>query len=114
MPNCVYYQLDAVEGFRKCPPKAIYKDNHKLFLIFSVKCRILKRRFFAFPRGPGGFREVRGAGRNHFHLSWYLLEPGVTSYDQKTNKEKTHIKTYFIGDVFLNNLVWTQFLRPGT
>ena len=26
----------------------------------------------AFPGDPGGFREVREAGRNHFHLSWYL------------------------------------------
>ena len=90
---------------------AEYKD---FFAIFSENNRVLKLRLLAFPKGPGWFREVRGAGRNHFHLSWYLLEPGVTSYDQKTNKEKTHIKTYFIGDVFLNNLVWTQFLRPGT
>ena len=37
----------------------------------------------AFPGGPGGFRELREAGRNHFHLSWYLLVPGITSYDQK-------------------------------
>ena len=39
-----------------------------------------KLSFLAFPEGPGGFRELRGAGRNHFHLSWYLLVPGVTSY----------------------------------
>ena len=36
----------------------------------------------AFPGGPGGFREPREAGRNHFHLSWYLIVPGVTSYGQ--------------------------------
>ena len=38
---------------------------------------------FAFPGGPGGLREVRGAGRNHFHLSWYLIVPGITSCGQK-------------------------------
>ena len=37
----------------------------------------------ALPGGPGGFRELREASRNHFHLSWYLLVPGITSYDQK-------------------------------
>ena len=41
----------------------------------------------AFPQGPGGFRELREAGRNHLHLSWYLLVPGVTSYGQKTNEK---------------------------
>ena len=45
-------------------------------LIFSVffleRNRVLKRRLFAFPQGPGGFRELREAGRNHFHL---LLVP---------------------------------------
>ena len=45
---------------------------------------------FGFCRGPGGFREVREASRNHFHLSWYLIVPGITSYDQKgINKEIT-------------------------
>ena len=53
------------------------------FLNFSVKFRVLKLRFVAFSQGPGGFREVQEAGRNHFHLSWYLLVPGVTSYEQK-------------------------------
>ena len=37
----------------------------------------------AFSRGPGGFRELREAGRIHFHLSWYLSDYVVTSYDQK-------------------------------
>ena len=36
----------------------------------------------AFVEGPGGFRELREAGKNRFHLSWYLLVPGVTSYDR--------------------------------
>ena len=61
----------------------IYKEYKDFPLICSVKCRVLKLRFFAFPRGPGGFRELREAGRNHFRISWYLLVPGITSYDKK-------------------------------
>ena len=45
--------------------------------------RVLKPMFLVFPGGPGGFMELREADRNHFHLSWYLIVPGVTSYDQK-------------------------------
>jgi len=33
----------------------------------------------AFSRNPGGFRELREVGRNHFHLSWYLSDAVVTS-----------------------------------
>ena len=88
------------------------------FLIFSeFVCKNLgsKTQVFGFSQGPGGFRELREAGRNHFHLSWYLLVPGVTSYGQKTIKEKTRIKTLnCIGYVFLKNLIWTQIWRPGT
>ena len=36
--------------------------------------------FLAFSEGPGGFREVREASRNHFHLSWYLSVSVVTRY----------------------------------
>ena len=39
--------------------------------------------FLAFPQGPGGFRELRKAGRNHSHLSWYLKVAGITSYGRK-------------------------------
>ena len=53
------------------------------FLFYSGQFRVEKLRFLAFPGGPGGFRELREAGRNHFHLSWYLLVPGITSYSQK-------------------------------
>ena len=53
------------------------------FPIFSVQFRVLKLRFWAFTQGPGGFRKVREAGRNHFHLSRYLIVPGVTSYKCK-------------------------------
>ena len=50
---------------------------------FSLNFRVQKLRFLAFPEGPGGFRKLKEAGRNHFHLSWYLLVSVVTSYDQK-------------------------------
>ena len=76
-----------------------------MLYIFGEKFKVSENWLLAFPRGPGGFREPREAGRNHFHLSWYLLVPGVTSYDQKTNKENKHIKTYiYIGYVFLKKL----------
>ena len=63
--------------------KGINKEYKICSLIFSVNVRGLKLRLLAFPGGPGGFRELREAGRNHFHLSWYLSVPGITSYDQK-------------------------------
>ena len=79
------------------PQKGVNKEFKDLFANLSVNFGVLKRRFLGFPEGPGGFRKVREAGRNHFHLSWYLLVPGVTSYGQTTNKEKKHqIKTYFV------------------
>ena len=49
-----------------------------------MKFRVLTNRFSAFSRGPGGFRELREAGRKHFHLSWYLSDTVVTSYGQKS------------------------------
>ena len=54
------------------PKKGLIRNTRIFFPIFSVKNRVLKLRFLAFPEGPGGFRELREAGRNHFHLSWYL------------------------------------------
>ena len=33
-----------------------------------------------FSEGYGGFRELREAGRKHFHPSWYLSDAVVTSY----------------------------------
>ena len=70
------------------PQKRINKEYKDLFSTFSLKNRVLKLRFLAFSEGPGRFRELREAGRNHFHLSWYLLLPGVTSYDQKRSAAK--------------------------
>ena len=55
------------------PPKKEYigliRSNKELFPIFC-KHRVLKLRFLAFPGGPGGFREVREAARNHFRKSY--------------------------------------------
>ena len=65
------------------PEKGVNKANKDFSPNFSLKIRVLKLRFLAFPEGPGGFRELREAGRNHFHLSWYVLVLGVTSYSKK-------------------------------
>ena len=54
------------------PKKGVNKANKDFFPNLSEIVRVLKLRFLAFPQGPGGFRELREAGRNHFHLSWYL------------------------------------------
>ena len=43
-----------------------------------------KTQVLVFTGGPGGVRELREADRNYFHLSWYLIVPGIASYDQKT------------------------------
>ena len=55
------------------PNKGIGKELNYFFLKRNTVQRL---RFLAFSEGPGGFREVREAGRNHFHLSWYLIVPG--------------------------------------
>ena len=57
--------------------KKVNKANKEIFQNLSVKFRALKLRFLALSEGPGGFRELREAGRNHFHPSWYLSVPGV-------------------------------------
>ena len=45
------------------PKKGINKANKDLFLICSLICWAQKLRFLAFPAGPGGFRELREAGK---------------------------------------------------
>ena len=70
-------QIDPVHLPGGVPKKGVNKEYKEFFPNCSVKFRALKLRFLAFSEGPGGFRELREAGRNHFHLSWYLLVPGV-------------------------------------
>ena len=48
--------------------------------VYFIKIRVLYNRFLSFSKGSGGFRELREAGRNHFHLSWYLSDAVVTRY----------------------------------
>ena len=74
--------------------KGISKANEDLFLIV-MKFRVLKNRFLVFSLGPGGFRELREAYRNHFHRSWYLSDAVVTSYGKKP----------FLGGIFLPSTV---------
>jgi hypothetical protein len=54
------------------PFKGMNKDIQVNFSNCDITFRVFKLRFLAFPRGPGGFRELREAGRNNFHLSWHL------------------------------------------
>ena len=65
------------------PFKGINKEYTGIVLKLYITNRVLKLRCLAFSRGPGGFRELRDAGRKHFHLSWYLSVPVVASYGQK-------------------------------
>ena len=55
-------------------------DNEGMFSNLYVTIRVLQHRYWAFSEGSGGFRELREAGRNHFHLSWCLADAVVTSY----------------------------------
>ena len=65
------------------PPAAVMlRLIREFFPNCSLNFRVLKLRFLAFSQGPGGFRELREADRNHFHLSWYLPVPGIMSYDR--------------------------------
>ena len=54
------------------PQKRVNTQYEDLFPKCSVKYPVLNLRLLVLPKGPGGFRELREAGRNHFHLSWYL------------------------------------------
>ena len=65
------------------PFKRIDKEIKGFVSNFDIEIRVLNHRFLAFSQGPGGFGELREAGRKHFHLSWYLSVSVVTSYDQK-------------------------------
>ena len=89
---------NTVDGKNKSPLigpfKGINEEIKETLLNCYIQCRVQKLRVWAFSRGPGGFRELREAGRNHFHLSWYLSVSVVTSYGQKSS--------------------WGDFFLPGT
>ena len=59
------------------------KECNDDFLSSHIQFRVLCNRLLAFPQGRGGFRELREAFRNRFHLSWYLSDAVVASYGQK-------------------------------
>ncbi len=50
-----------------------------IFPDFLKKTSASKTQVVGFSLGPEGFREVREADRNHFHLSWYMIVPGITT-----------------------------------
>ena len=72
--------LGKIRACRPCIENPAVGMIRDLFPNSCIKCLILKHCCFAFFQGPGGFREVREAGRNHFHLSWYLSDAAVTSH----------------------------------
>ena len=39
------------------------------YIYIYIKFLVVKRGVLMFPRGPGGFTELREADRNNFHLS---------------------------------------------
>ena len=47
----------------------------------SISNRAVKHRCLIFSQGPGGFRELWEARRNHFHPSWYLSDSMVPNYE---------------------------------
>ena len=100
---------EAVDGKKKCSlighPNRNNKNN-----TFRKKSGS-KTLVFDFSRGPGGFKKLRGAGRNHFHLSWYLSVPGVTSYGQKTDKE-IDVVILFNGMIFIFFLICFLYSFP--
>ena len=66
-----------VDGKKDSPPlirpfKGINNEIKRIVSAFYITNRVQKLRFLVFSRGPGGFRQLREAGRNNFHLSWYL------------------------------------------
>ena len=80
--NSIQYYC-TVDGQKSSPLLGPFKGiNNEIKGCFSnsyLKNQVLKLRLLDFSRGPGGFRELREAGRNHFDLSWYLSVSVVTS-----------------------------------
>ena len=57
--------------------------NKAVCRLCSLKFRVVKHRCLPFSRGPGQFRELWEARRNHFHLSSYLSDSMVPNHGQK-------------------------------
>ena len=57
--------------------------------MFSNNFSPQKLGFWKVSQGPGGFRKLREACRIRFHLSWYLSNSMVPSYDQNAKKLTT-------------------------
>ena len=74
------------------PFKGISKDGKRLPLLF-LQTNGYRSYALTFFRVHGGFRERREAGRNHFHLSWYLSDSMVPSYGQKHWRGNKNVST---------------------
>ena len=69
--------------------------------------------FGGFSRGPGGFRELREAGRNHFHLSRYLSDTVVTSYGQKSSWGEFVLPSTVVSNIaLLDSQIGSRFISP--
>ena len=70
--HIVLYTVDGKYNSHLIGPfKGINKEIKGHVPDLHITFRVLKLRFSGFSRGYGGFRELREADRNHFHLSWY-------------------------------------------
>lgn len=72
----------AMQGYMGSSKGPMRITNTFPYLLY-LKDRILKSRLLAFSPGAGGFRKLREACRNHFHLSCCLSGAVVTIYSQK-------------------------------
>ena len=72
-PGCAYLSCDVEARLHPgswsispvgVPKKGVNKASKEIFPNFSLKFRVLKLWFLALSEGPGGFRELREAGRN--------------------------------------------------
>ena len=82
------------------------------FPCFLQKRWVLKRGLLVCIEGPGGFRELREASRNYFHLSWYLSESMVPNYGYRRSWEEiilsstvdAHCTLYYCMDIVFSEL----------
>ena len=87
-------------------------------LVWIYKCSFFLQeiRFcitgFAFSRGPGRFRELREAGRNHVHLSRYRSASVVTNNGSKSFGGEMVIRGYdFLIFVTSNRVCKTRVMQ---
>ena len=76
------------------PFEGFSKENNGFARIWWKTYRVIKHRFWASSWGPGGFMELRETCWIHCHLSWYLSDAVVPSYDQKPGEDVVFCPRY--------------------